>query len=318
MKASRLALIQDRRYLDHVTGDYHPERPERLLAIQKMLKGSGLDQKALSLEPREATLDEISQIHTEEMIGLLSATQFEDFAELDPDTVASKNSWMAAKLAAGGCLTAIDCLMDGKAEEAFVFPRPPGHHAERDRPMGFCLLNNVAIAAEYALQKKGLKRILILDFDVHHGNGTQHIFESRSDIFYLSTHRAPFYPGTGAASEIGKGVGEGYTLNLPLPALSGDSAYVNLFKERIVPATLVYQPDLMLISAGFDAHVLDPLGGMQVTEQGFEAMVRSIESMRIALGNIPVLYVLEGGYSLEALSKSVEKIVRFLIHPGEK
>ncbi|MFO1520155.1 MAG: histone deacetylase [bacterium] len=310
---NRIALVQDPRYLDHLTGALHPERPERLKSIQKMLEESGLEKKAISIEPREATEEEIALVHTRELIDEVKATQHRDSTFLDPDTHASRHSWEAAKLAAGGLLVALDELLSGKVEEAFAFPRPPGHHAERDHAMGFCLFNNVAIAAEVAIQKKGLKKVVILDFDVHHGNGTQHSFEERADVFYLSTHRYPFYPGTGSAREIGKGAGEGYTLNVPMSAGATDADYEEVFEEKIVPTVVQYRPDLLIVSAGFDAHRLDPLGGMEVSNRGYRMMAENIEIMRKKCGMIPALYALEGGYHLKGLSESVKEVVEVML-----
>jgi len=310
---NKIALVQDPHYLEHITGVMHPERPERLLVIKKMLTETGLIERAVSLEPRKATEEEIAGVHTRGLIEEVKATQHRDSTYLDPDTHASRHSWEAAQLAAGGLLVAIDALTEGTVDEAFAFPRPPGHHAERDHAMGFCLFNNVAIAAQYALTKKGMKKILILDFDVHHGNGTQHIFEERSDVFYISTHRYPFYPGTGSAHELGRGKGEGYTLNLPMGAGEGDEDYEEVFGQKITPAVLQYKPDLMILSAGFDAHRLDPLGGMEVTNEGYRRMAEHIEAMKKKCGNIPVLYALEGGYSLKGLSESVREVVEIMM-----
>ncbi len=278
-----------------------------------MLEQTSLEKKTLALEPRAATEKEIALVHTPEMIAQIQATQFHDSTYLDGDTHASRHSFEAAQFAVGGLLVAVDELLAGKIDEAFAFPRPPGHHAERDHAMGFCLFNNVAIAAEYAIQKKGMKKIIILDFDVHHGNGTQHTFESRSDVFYISTHRYPFYPGTGAADERGVGRGEGYTLNLPMEAGATDQDYADIFREQIVPAVVNYHPDLLIISAGFDSHHLDPLGGMEVSAQGFAKMAQEIEVMKKKTGNIPVLYALEGGYSLKGLSESVRSVIEVML-----
>lgn len=311
---NKIGIIQDPRYLEHITGPMHPERPERLIAIQKMFQNSGLEKKCIKLEPREATEDEIALVHTRELIEQVKNTANKNSTYLDGDTHASQHSWEAAKLAVGGLLVGLDKLKEGSLDEVFAFPRPPGHHAERDHAMGFCLFNNVAIAAEVALQQKGLKKILILDFDVHHGNGTQHIFESRSDVFYISTHQYPFYPGTGAKSEKGKGKGEGYTLNIPLSAASDDETYHLAFREQVEPTVIQYKPDLLIVSAGFDAHTKDPIGGMEVTKFGFKAMAESIEKMKKACGNIPVLYALEGGYHLEGLSESVKEVVEVMLN----
>ncbi len=310
---NKIALVQDKRYLDHLTGPIPPESPERLKIIHQMLEESGLIQQAISLEPREATKEEIALVHTIELFEQIEKSSHKNSTYLDSDTHASQHSFEAAKLAVGGLLIGVDQLLAGKVEEVFAFPRPPGHHAERDHSMGFCLFNNVAIAAEYAIQKKGVKKVAIFDFDVHHGNGTQHIFEKRSDVFYLSTHQYPFYPGTGAADEIGLGAGEGYTLNLPMPAGSNDADYEKIFNERILSSLVDYQPDLLILSAGFDAHRLDPLGGMNVSSEGFKRMAEKIEEVRKKLSDIPTLYALEGGYDLKGLSESVKEVLQVMM-----
>ncbi|MBF0492554.1 MAG: histone deacetylase [Deltaproteobacteria bacterium] len=310
---NKIALVQDPLYLEHLTGALHPESPQRLKAISAMLKNSGLESKTKKLEPRRATPEEIQLIHTPQLFKQIEATQYRESTYLDADTHASEKSFLAAESAVGGLLTALDELLEGNIEQAFCFPRPPGHHAEAHRAMGFCLFNNVAIAAEYALKKKNLKKVFIYDFDVHHGNGTQHVFEDRADVFYLSLHQYPFYPGTGAASEKGQGAGEGYTLNLPLPAGCGDKEYLQNIQNQVEPALLNYKPDLLIVSAGFDAHQRDPLGGMEVSTKGFRAMAESITKMKIKCGNIPVLYSLEGGYDLQGLSESVKEVVEVML-----
>lgn len=312
---NKVGIIQDPRYLEHITGLHHPERPERLLAIRKMLEDSALLKKCVSLEARSASEDEIALIHTRELIDKIKESAGKPSTFLDGDTHASEHSWEAAQFAVGGLLAASDELLAGKLDAAFAFPRPPGHHAERDHAMGFCLFNNVAIAAEYILKKSNLKKILILDFDVHHGNGTQHIFEKRSDVFYLSMHQYPFYPGTGAAAERGKGAGEGYTLNIPLHAGSDDAIYQRCFQELVEPAVTAYQPNFLIISAGFDAHIKDPLGGMEVSKWGFREMANSIQRMKKACSDIPLLYALEGGYNLEGLSESVKEVLEVMLNP---
>ncbi len=310
---NKIALVQDPLYLEHLTGISHPESPQRLKAISEMLKNSGLDTKCKTLEPRKATAEEIQLIHTPELYKQVQESQYRESTYLDGDTHASEKSFLAAEFAVGGLLTALDELLDGQIEQAFCFPRPPGHHAEAHRSMGFCLFNNVAISAEYALKKKNLKKVLIYDFDVHHGNGTQHIFEKRADVFYVSIHQYPFYPGTGAASEKGKEAGEGFTLNIPLPAACGDEIYLQSIQNKIEPEILNYKPDLLIISAGFDAHRRDPLGGMQMTKEGFKAVAQSIQKMKNQMGNIPVLYALEGGYDLQGLSESVKEVVEVML-----
>ena len=282
--------------------------------------------KVIRLEPRLAAPEEISLIHDFEYVKKIEKTAGHEI-QLDPDTRTSPHSWEAARLAVGGLLTCVDWVFDVGAgssrpgrenraptpRNAFAFVRPPGHHAERARAMGFCLFNNVAIAAEYAIRRKNCKKILIIDYDVHHGNGTQWAFYNRNDVFYISTHRYPFYPGTGARREEGEGQGKGFTLNVPFPGGEGDEEYLRAFETEVIPSTLDYQPDLILVSAGFDAHRLDPLGGMNVTAGGFAEMTRKILKAAGEVCGGKTILVLEGGYSLEGLSESVEKCLRVMV-----
>lgn len=303
---SHTAVIWDQRYLLHETGLRHPESPNRLLAIKKVLEGSSIGKKLIRLEPRLATPEEISLVHDFEYVKKIEKTAGLNI-QLDPDTHASPKSWEVACLAVGGVLAAVDWVTAGEDRNAFAFVRPPGHHAERARAMGFCLFNNVAIAAEYALRQKGCRRVLIMDYDVHHGNGTQRAFYDRKDVFYISTHRYPFYPGTGSRREEGEKEGRGYTLNIPFSGGEGDEEYLAVFDREVIPVSADYRPDLILVSAGFDAHRLDPLGGMNVTGAGFAEMTQSLLKLSSAVCQGRTLLVLEGGYSLEGLWESVEK-----------
>ncbi len=310
---SQTAVIWDQRYLLHDTGAWHPERPERLLAIRKVLDDTPVGKKVSRLTPRLATVEEITLIHEFEYVKRIEQSAGHDI-QLDPDTQASPKSWEAARLAVGGILDCVDTVIEGRAANAFAFVRPPGHHAERVRAMGFCLFNNVAIAAEYAVRQKNCRRVLIVDYDVHHGNGTQWAFYDRPDVFYISTHRYPFYPGTGSTREEGEGKGKGYTLNVTFSGGEGDEEYLRAFDQRIIPVCRGYRPDLVLVSAGYDAHRLDPLGGMNVTAEGFAGITRSILNVaRQACGGKTVC-VLEGGYSLEGLAESVEKCLEIMVH----
>jgi acetoin utilization deacetylase AcuC-like enzyme len=313
------AVVWDQRYLLHETGLWHPESPARLEAIRKVLEERPIGKKVIRLEPRLATLEEIALVHDFDYVKKIEETTGHDI-QLDPDTQASPHSWEAARLAVGGLLACVDWVCDVGAgfkpaptpRNAFAFVRPPGHHAERARAMGFCLFNNVAIAAEYAIRQKNCKRILIIDYDVHHGNGTQWSFYDRNDVFYISTHRYPFYPGTGARREEGEEQGKGYTLNIPFPGGEGDDEYLKAFDREVIPISRDYHPDLILVSAGFDAHRLDPLGGMNVTAGGFAEMTRKIlEAASQTCGGKTIL-VLEGGYSLQGLAESVERCLEVM------
>jgi acetoin utilization deacetylase AcuC-like enzyme len=228
------------------------------------------------------------------------------------DTGAGPDSYDTALLAAGGVIAAARAIHEGTVASAFAAVRPPGHHAEKDRAMGFCLFNNVAVGAVYCLQKLGCKRVLIVDWDVHHGNGTQHIFEESDSVFYFSIHQYPHYPGTGRESETGRGKGEGYTLNVPMPATAGDDEYFHAFQERLYPAMELFRPDFIFISAGFDAHRDDPLSAIRVSEEGYAEMTRMIKALQGRYGAVGILSVLEGGYNLRSLSASVRRHIEVL------
>ncbi|MBM2840428.1 MAG: Histone deacetylase [Bacteroidetes bacterium] len=286
----------------------HPERPERLHAIVSHLKEAQVWDTLHHLTPSPCHESQILSVHTAEHVELVRSVCENGGGLLDEgDTHAVEKSFDVALLAAGSVVHAIDAVVRGDVDSAFCAVRPPGHHAERDRPMGFCLFNNVAIGARHAQRKHGIERVAILDWDVHHGNGTQHIFEADPTVLYISLHQYPFYPGTGAKSERGIGEGEGYTLNFPLPAGTGEEKYLSTFKEEILPALSDYKPGLLIVSAGFDAHKDDPLGGMELTEGSFAKMTELVK------GVAPIVSVLEGGYNLDALARSVERHVRVLM-----
>ena len=299
------AIIYHPDYLLHETGS-HPERKERLLAIMRLIEESGIDVR--KIEPEPASIEQIRYIHDPEYIEKVKYHS-EHEIPLDPDTVVCKNSYHAALLAAGGAIRAASLAMSG--ENAFALLRPPGHHALPDRGMGFCIFNNIAIGARHA-QRKGCERVLIVDWDVHHGNGTQHIFYDDPSVFYFSVHQYPHYPGTGSSGETGEGDGRGYTLNVPLPAGSGDAAYLDAFKKILTPAALEFDPDIILVSAGFDAHIDDPLAGMAVTTAGFGRMASIVSSIagKCCEGRLAIM--LEGGYDLPALSHSVLAVLEVL------
>jgi len=302
MQKSKLGIVWDDRYLLHDTGPHHPERPQRLTAIKEVLDSHN---QLVSLKPREATIEEVSWIHAPEHVQKVASLRNRS-GYFDLDTPYSPHSSEAAFLAAGGTIEAADQVFEGKLQSAFAFPRPPGHHAEKDRAMGFCLFNNVAIAAEYLIRQKGLERVAIVDVDVHHGNGTQHSFYDRSDVFYLSSHRFPFYPGTGAASEIGRGKGKGFTLNLPLHAMSNDDDFIKGYEEILIPYLRDYKPQFLIISAGFDAHKLDPLGGMRLSKNGFLRIAQMLQKVADESCGGKMLSVLEGGYDLKGIQEGVE------------
>lgn len=310
---AKVGIVHDARYLQHETGAMHPESPERLRAIERMLQSERLGSLLTEIPARQAKTEEILLVHDKEHYDEVARSAERPGTYLDADTFASPNSFAAALLAAGGLLEAVDRVLDREVSQSFAMVRPPGHHAEREYAMGFCLFNNAGIAAEYLVKKQGLKRVAVVDFDVHHGNATQHMFYDRSDIFYLSTHRYPFYPGTGAAEERGTGAGLGYNLNVPLKAGSGDEVYLRAFEEKVLPTLREYRPEFLLVSAGFDAHRRDPLGGMGVTDAGFRYMAEALEKIAEDFCHGRSVYTLEGGYDLEGLAGGVKEVFRVLL-----
>ncbi|MCA9484785.1 MAG: histone deacetylase, partial [Nitrospina sp.] len=257
--------------------------------------------------PRQAELEDITRIHDADHAEMVQRACNEGRSYLDADTTISPRSYDAALLSAGAGLTAVDLVVDGKADNVFCAVRPPGHHAERDRAMGFCLFNNVAITARYAQQVKGLERIFIFDWDVHHGNGTQHSFYSDPTVFYASAHQYPFYPGTGGQDETGTGDGLGTTLNFPMRAFSGDEDYLGIVENRLIPHMHRFQPDLIIISAGFDAHADDPLAQINLSADCFGQMTAMIKDAANDLCGGRLISMLEGGYNLDALADSVHQ-----------
>jgi acetoin utilization deacetylase AcuC-like enzyme len=304
MAAQRgVEVVADPRYAAHEGPAGHPERPERLGAVASAIDrfGGALVHRA----PRPASPDELLAVHDRAHIEHVRRTAAAGAGQLDPDTYVSRESYHVALLAAGACADLALRVARGDARAAFAAVRPPGHHAEGDRAMGFCLFNNAAIAARAVQREAGVERVLILDWDVHHGNGTQHTFETDPSVLYVSTHQYPFYPGTGAAGEIGLGRGEGATLNVPMPAGCGDTEYVGVFQRVIAPAARAFRPDYWIISCGFDAHEDDPLAAMRVSRSGYAAMTAIVRTLADELSGGRMLFVLEGGYSLRGLAEGV-------------
>jgi acetoin utilization deacetylase AcuC-like enzyme len=303
-------------YRQHDTGPRHPEQPSRLEALEQRLGDDGLTARLLVLRPAPAGLEWVATVHSTTYIERVQRACATGAAYIDtPDVPVCSESYATALLAVGGVLKAVDAVATGQARNAFCAVRPPGHHALRDRAMGFCLFNNVAIAARYAQRQHRLGRVLIVDWDVHHGNGTQAAFYDDPTVFYFSVHQDPFYPGSGKEAERGTGPGLGTTLNVPLPAGSDDGAYLQVFSDRLVPAALAFQPDLILVSAGFDAHVDDTLGGMRVTAAGYAALTRIVKGLAARCCAGRLVSVLEGGYGLAGLADSVAAHVRVLSEP---
>lgn len=307
----KTAVIRDRRYLKHFAGRAHPERPERIEAMIEMAESLHRPDLAFHA-PREATLEEIELCHQRDYVAIVQRTASVDRYDFDPDTHASRDSYATAMLAAGGVLTAVEAVIDGDADNAFAIVRPPGHHALPARAMGFCFFNNVAIAVRWLLERRGLKRVMVVDWDLHHGNGTQEIFYESPAVLYTSTHQFPHYPGTGSLHEIGAEAGTGYTINAPMPAEFGDAEYLRFFDELILPIGRKFNPEFILVSAGFDCHWRDPLGAMRVTEEGFAAMARRVKALAAECCGGKLVAALEGGYDLEAIANSGRAVIEEL------
>jgi len=301
-------VLRDDRFLAHDPGPGHPESARRLRAIH-----ADLDAHAIAgtrtAAPRHATETELGRVHDDGYLRQVAATAGRGAMRLDPDTCTSAGSYEAARCAAGAALEAAAAVVSGEAQGAFALVRPPGHHAESARAMGFCLFNNVAIAAEHAIAELGCRRVLILDPDVHHGNGTQHAFFARRDVLYVSSHRFPFYPGTGWFDEVGTGPGEGFSVNLPLPPGMGDAEFLHLYEQIVAPIVEQYRPDLILVSAGFDTWKDDPLGGMRMTEAGYAALFGLFKSWADTHCPGRIAAALEGGYDPAGLVAGVRSTI---------
>ena len=306
-------LIHTDRFTEHQTPPGHPERPERadvMDAVASRWRERGTDIVA----PRSATTEQLARVHDREYMRRISETVGRA-AQLDQDTYTSPESYEVALLAAGAAVDGVERVMAGSHRAAMALVRPPGHHAERDRAMGFCLYNNIAIAAAHA-RAQGAAKVAIVDFDVHHGNGTQHIFETDPHVLYISVHQFPYYPGTGDAEEIGRAAGRGFTINVPLEVGAVDEDYHVVFAQIVLPILRQFEPDLLLVSAGFDAHERDPLGGMRLSTPAFGAMTMELRGVADECCRGRIVAVTEGGYDLHALAASLEASIESLAAPG--
>ena len=316
---SRTGLVLFDRYMDHDTGPHHPERPARIGALLERMEQVSLRSRTEAIEPRLIDLSLVEKVHASDYISRVRSACQERAGFIDtPECPLCDVSFEIARLAAGGVVAAVDAVMAGRVQNVFCGVRPPGHHAERRRAMGFCYFNNVAIAAEYLRAHHGVDRVAIVDWDVHHGNGTQHHFERDPDVLYCSLHQDPrtLYPGTGFEWENGTGAGTGTTLNIPLEPGSGDDEYRRAFEERILPAASEFKPGFILVSAGFDAHRDDPLAHISLTTQAFGWMTGKLRALAESLCDGRVVSVLEGGYDLRALADSVQAHVEALAAPA--
>jgi acetoin utilization deacetylase AcuC-like enzyme/formylglycine-generating enzyme required for sulfatase activity len=311
---SKTALVYDDIYLEHKTTPGHQESPQRLIAIIERLKKDGLYAKLVHLAPVAATEDQICAIHSPEYVRRARQSCERGDPLLDTlDVPISSRSYEAAVMAAGGVIVAADAVAKGKVANAFCAVRPPGHHARSNQAMGFCIFNNVAIATRYVQRQHGMARVLIVDWDVHHGNGTQEAFYDDPNVLYFSVHQWPFYPGTGSTSEKGAGRGLSHTINVPLPAGSGDKEFLQAFEQQLRPAALAFSPQFVFISAGFDAHDGDTIGRMKVTTEGYARLTRIVKEIANTCCEGRIVSVLEGGYNLDALADAVEAHIRVLM-----
>ena len=311
----KVGLVYDPIYLAHDTG-HHVESVQRLEAVMGHLNQIGMLERLALVSPEEASEGLLTLVHTPEHVASIRRFAEQGGGALTADTVMSSASYKAACFAVGGLVKGVDLVMTGQLDSVFALVRPPGHHATSARAMGFCLFNNVALAAKHAKCKYGLQRILIADFDVHHGNGTQEAFYSDPGVLYFSVHEYPFYPGTGGLAEIGAGLGTGYTVNVPLPAWSSGLEYLRAFEEVLVPVARRFQPQLILVSAGYDAHWADEMSLMQLSVRDFGQMVGILRQLADNLCGGKVALVLEGGYHPQALAHSVETTLAVLL--GER
>lgn len=297
----KTAVYRNNLFLEHKPGITHPESPERLRVVYEALDRGNIAEHFI-FPDFDPVSDELLQLnHSPVMVNRVASTQGRGLEYLDPDTQASARSYEAACLAVGALVDGIARIDQGELDNAFCLVRPPGHHAERGETGGFCLFNNVAIAARWARQELAFQRILILDWDLHHGNGTQHSFYDSDKVLYLSSHQYPYYPGTGAFPEVGEGRGEGFTFNVPLGGGEGDMEYARIVNELVLPLARAYQPELIMISCGFDIHDGDPLGAMRVTPAGTAWMTRQMVRAAEELCGGKLLVTLEGGYDLDAM-----------------
>jgi acetoin utilization deacetylase AcuC-like enzyme len=304
----RVAVIRDNRYLLHQPGLIHPERPQRVQEIYKMLD-SDFSETLITLQPELATLEQLELVHTPNYIRKVLKTSERAGTNLAPDTPVSSQSYLAAWLAVGGCIKGLQALLSGRCDISFALIRPPGHHAAPDRAAGFCIFNNLGVTARYALARHGFNRILIVDWDIHHGNGIQDLFYDQKQVLYLSSHYRGWYPPTGDWSETGVGEGLGYTINLPLSKDVQDPDMLFLYSKVLVPVAESYKPELIFVAAGFDGHHQDPLGRIKLTERSFRGLAELLVAIRSSLGNPPILLALEGGYDVPALVSCVKEVL---------
>lgn len=293
-------IVYSKKYLEH-NQESHPENSRRLKSVMDTLTRKDVFEKLPLIEPGYAVLEDILRVHTREHFEAMKKLSDTGEGTIGADTYVTEKSFDTAMLSAGGILTCVDKYFEGH-RYSFALNRPPGHHAETDRAMGFCIFNNIAVGAGYAMEKYGIRKVAIFDFDVHHGNGTQEIFYTSPDVIYISIHQHPLYPGTGSIDETGEGEGEGYTINIPLPPNTCDTSYLTAVKEIVLPVVDQFNPEIIFVSAGYDGHFKDPLGGMNLTSRGYFEVVKTLKQ---EFKNTGIISGLEGGYNLTALANSI-------------
>ncbi len=304
----KVGIARDERFLEHKTGHFHPEHPKRLDAVYRMIDRHFND-RLISIPPEPATLEQIERIHSPAYVKRILRTSEQRITSLAPDTPISADSYRAAWLAAGACIKGVDSLMNGICDAFFALVRPPGHHALPDRASGFCLFNNISIAARYALDRYNLGRILVIDWDIHHGNGIHDIFYDSREVLYFSTHDPMLFPYSGEMSQTGGDNARGYTVNAPIPREMTDDDMVYLYREILRPLIKGYQPRLIMVAAGFDAHTDDPIGRSRLTEAAYAGITRMLMTFRPLADNPPLFFALEGGYHQRALADSVQAVL---------
>lgn len=311
------AYITDKRFTEHNLSE-HPEHAGRIKAVWSQLQSAGLVDRLSCIDPTPVTDEQILSVHTQEHLDrLIWVSQQNKTVLIDQDTYALPVSFDIAKLSAGGVITAVDAVLQGNADNAMAVVRPPGHHATPNRQMGFCLLSNIAMGARHAQTQHQLKKVLILDYDVHHGNGTQDVFYADDSVMFISIHQSPFYPGTGLIGETGRLDGHGYTLNIPISGGHGDEGYKAIFNDIVWRAVEKFEPEIMLISAGFDAHWVDPLAGMKLSLSGYDFLARDCIKMADKVCDGKIIFVMEGGYDLKALAHGWQNIAHALLGDDE-
>ena len=314
-RALKVGIVRDERYLEHKTGHIHPEHPNRLKAVYRMLD-TDFPNGLIKIGPEPATLEHLELVHTPAHIEKVLKTAEHQVTSLAPDTPVSAKTYLAAWLAVGGCIKGLEALLSGACDVCFPLIRPPGHHALPDRATGFCVFNNLGITARFAMKQHGFQRILIVDWDIHHGNGLHDIFYGEKEVLYLSTHDTALFPYTGDWEETGSGEGEGYTINIPIPRSLEDKEVLHLYQLVLGPVIRRYRPELILVAAGFDAHREDPVGRSGLTPKFFRDLTRLLLDLSSEVNHPPILLALEGGYDPQALASSVREVLKALTGEG--